>query len=571
MSKVTLNITHNDDKEKRKKKNSDFFSKKHKSSLRKKKNSFFSNKKHTRKKKKAKKVKLKKAKKSTKQKLRKKRKDKGKKVRNKAKKKQSKIKKVIIGIIGLVIVGALSFGGFSVYKTFSALEESGVNINPKDTIIRTVTKKKPELIKDENSLTSVLAVGIDTRASNPGLQNTDSIIILTLNHKTNEVTMLSLPRDTWVQNPLNPNNYTKINSVYNICESYKEGSGMKCLQETAERITNLDIQYYGMIDIAGFVKTVDTIGGIEVDVENSFTDYMFPTPQNTYETISFQSGKQHMDGETAMKFARSRHAQSVEGSDFARARRQQKVIIAAKQKLLSTETLLDPKKILQLMDDLSNSIKVAKITTKEEHDTTAEDLQSITNPDEKTIAITDEDVQAGLNQLQKIDRGSIYSMVLDPTAGNWSLVAEDPSSAYILVPKAGVGNWSAVHNFVQSYINNPALHGEKAKVYVYNGGLGYTAANQEVIALTQKYPYLNITYGGNLAVQTYTGTQIYTFSPEKKFSTLNVLKDYFETEWSDEIPQGIANLYGEDIVVILGAPEAEPAPTNPTQTENTET
>ncbi len=440
--------------------------------------------------------------------------------------KPKKFKKYILITLGVILLAGLSWGGFWVYKTYSALQRSGVNPNPTATIVNTITKKEPELIKDENNLTSALAVGIDTRDSNPGLKNTDSIIIMTLNHETDEVTMLSLPRDLWVENPGSPGHYTKINAVYNLCESYEEGSGMGCLVETAETITGLNIQYYGMIDIAGFVEVIDTIGGIEVDVDNAFTDYMFPTPQNTYETISFEAGPQHMDGETAMKFARSRHAQSVEGSDFARARRQQKVIIAAKQKLLSTETLLDPSKILQLMEDLSDSIKVSDIGT--------------------------EDIRAGLKQLEKIDKGSIYSMVLDPMAGNWTLIHEDPSSAYILVPKAGVNNWTQIHEFVSSYVESPALYSEQASIYVYNGGLGYGAANQKVIELKEKYPFLNITFGGNIVPQTYEGVNILSFSQEKKFATLNSLEDFFDQKWTDEPPEGARNPYGEDITIILG-------------------
>jgi LCP family protein required for cell wall assembly len=448
--------------------------------------------------------------------------------------KKGRTKRIILTIVGVIVTTGILAGGFWAYKTYSALEESGVNPNPTQTIVNTITQKEPELAKTEDGFTSALAVGIDTRASNPGLRNTDSIIIITLNHNTNEVTMLSLPRDLWVELPTIPGRYSKINSVYNICESQQEGTGMQCLSDVAQRLTNLEIQYHGMIDIAGFVKVIDTLGGVEVDVDNSFTDYMFPTPQNTYETISFQSGLQTMDGETAMKFARSRHAQSSEGSDFARARRQQKVIIAAKQKLLSTETLLDPKKILELMDDLSGSIKVSEITT--------------------------EDIRAGLNKLEKVDTGSIYSMVLDPMAGNWTLITEDPSAAYILVPKAGAGNWQEVHKFVQAYIDDPAIFDEQPKVYVYNGGLGYTATNQKVIEMKEEYPYLNIVFAGNAALQTYTDTNIYSFSEETKFATLNELQEYFTQEWTDEIPQGLNNPYREDISIIMGAPSPEPGP-----------
>lgn len=432
-------------------------------------------------------------------------------------------------ILTVILIGAIGILGFVGYKTYCKLVESGINLNPAATIFNTIANNNPELDKDENDLTSILIVGIDTRPSDPGLQNTDSIIVMTINHKTKEVTMISLPRDLWVESPIYPGYFTKINAIYNICEADNKGDGLQCLADVAETVTNLNIQYYGMIDLGGAVQIVDVLEGIDVDVENSFTDYMFPTPQNTYETISFEEGIQHMDGETAIKFARSRHAQSSEGSDFARARRQQRVIIAAKEKLLSMETLMDPIKILDLVDELSDSIKMSDITT--------------------------EDIRAGLTLSQKIDKGSIYTMVLDPMAGNWNLLAEDPSAAYVLFPKAGEGNWEEIHTFISSYINSPALYSENARIYVYNGGLGYNETYVEFTSLVEKYPHLNLTFGGNTYPLTYEGTAIIGFSEDDKFATLNELEDYFDADWTNDPPEGSTNPYAEDVVIILGIPE----------------
>jgi len=443
--------------------------------------------------------------------------------------KNKKTPKKILIIILLIAVSGLGFWG---YKTYSSLIRSGINLNPTTTIFNTIAQKDPELAKDENDLTSVLIVGIDTRPSDPGLQNTDSIIVMTINHKTKAVTMISLPRDLWVENPNYPGYFTKINAIYNLCEANVEGEGMQCLVDVAETVTNLNIQYHGMIDIGGAVEIIDILGGVDVDVENSFTDYMFPTPQHSYETISFEQGMQHMDGETAMKFARSRHALSFEGSDFARARRQQRIIIAAKEKLLSMETLMNPVKILNIMDELSDSIKVSDITT--------------------------EDIRAGLLLAQKIEKGSIYTMVLDPMSGNWTLITEDPSDAYVLFPKAGAGNWENIHEFVSSYISVPALYSENSRVYVYNGGLGYNETYLEFNSLAEKYPYLNLTFGGNTYPLTYEGTTIISFSEADKFATLNELKDYFDADWTNDPPEGSANPYAEDIVIILGTPIIEP-------------
>ena len=94
------------------------------------------------------------------------------------------------------------------------------------------------------------------------------------------------------------------------------------------------------------------MGGIKVDVERSFTDPLYPAPNNEYQTLTFDAGVQTMNGATALTFARSRHGNNGEGSDFARARRQQKIMLALKQKLLSFGTLANPVRINNVIDSL---------------------------------------------------------------------------------------------------------------------------------------------------------------------------------------------------------------------------
>ncbi|MBN2100937.1 LCP family protein [Candidatus Dojkabacteria bacterium] len=443
-------------------------------------------------------------------------------------------KKTIKWIILALVTIILGVGGYYGYRTYSALRKSGIDPNPAGTIKNFITNEDPELKKGPNNMTSVLLIGIDTRPTQQGLQNTDTIMIITLNHNTDEVTMLSIPRDTWVAHPNYPSYHSRINAIYSLCENEEKGTGLACLVDVVQSVTNIDMQYYGMIDIAGFVEIIDLMGGVDVEVENAFTDYMFPNPQDSgYITVSFDEGMQHMDGDTAMKFARSRHAQSTEGSDFARARRQQKIIMATKEKALSSETLTDPGKILEIIEELSDSIKVSDIKL--------------------------DDIHAALIAAKKVDEDSMYSMVLDPMAGNWTLLGEDPSAAYVLYPKAGIDNWSEVHKFVDSYIKNPALYSEKATIYVFNGGIGYYPAQTKYTELVQKYPYLNIKFGGNKPVQTYTGTSIVSFSDKKKIATLEALEEFFGTETLENVPQGTTNPYAEDIEIILGQPETQPA------------
>lgn len=454
---------------------------------------------------------------------------------------KSYVKSAVI-LLAVIGVGVAAYLGIRSYKS---LEETGFKPSIGSTLGG--INEKPELKKDDNGYTNALVTGIDTRPSNQGLQNTDSIIFITVNHETNEAAMLSLPRDLWVEHPNYPGYFTKINAIYNSCEQEKEGTGMECLCDVVETITGREIQYHMMIDIKGMIKIVDIIGGIDVEVENSFTDYMFPDGNWGYKVVSFEEGTQHMDGETAMEFARSRHAQSVEGSDFARARRQQRVIIAVKQKVLSTETFTDLSKVSDIIKELGNNIKISEYTP--------------------------EDIRAAYNLAEEIEKDNIHSMVLDPMAGNWSLLAEDPSSAYALYPKAGEGNWTEVNKFLNAYFENPQLYTENATIYVYNGGLGYYETYDKAQELIAAYPHLNITYGGNAAGNiTIEGNKVKNVSEQKFDATVEEFKSYLELEESmaeetdsedsdnsedqeESQDVGITAIYGEDIVIIFGTPQ----------------
>ncbi|MDD3661758.1 MAG: LCP family protein [Candidatus Dojkabacteria bacterium] len=443
--------------------------------------------------------------------------------------------KVILAFLLFTCIG----GTFFLYKTGRFFQNIGINTNPIDTIGNIIQQKQPELIKDENGRTNVLLVGKDTRPSNAGLQNTDSIIVASYNHATNEVVMISIPRDTWVAYPDNPYYFTKINAIYHHCESQETGTGLSCLAQSATEITGLEIHYSGMVDISGLVEVIDLLGGVDVEVENSFTDYMFPSNDDTWETVHFDAGLQHMDGETAMKFARSRHAQSSEGSDFARARRQQRLLIAIKNKLLSTDTFTNPMAVTEVIQQLGSSVFISEITT--------------------------EDIRAVIALSEKAKKTKSYSLVLDPSIANWSLITEDPSAAYVLVPKAGAGEWDDVHTFLSQFYENPALYSEKATIYVYNAGLGYNETYLKYQELTQEYPYLTFTFAGSSSNQTISGVQVYNFSEDAPAATLSELADYFETEWNSNPPEGVINAYGEDVVLVFGIPL--PKTTDPTQVQ----
>jgi LCP family protein required for cell wall assembly len=247
-----------------------------------------------------------------------------------------------------------------------------------------VVDKEVKLKQAVPTKINILLLGIGGgRHDGPNL--TDTIILANLDEAKNKVTLASIPRDLWV--PDLTGGVKKINEAYNQGESKKKGGGLALAKAVVSKVTGQPIDYAVRIDFSGFVKAVDIIGGIDVDVENTFDDFEYPisgkeddkcgfsddeikefvatTSAETdlqekfscrYKHLHFDKGINHMDGETALEFVRSRHALGVESGDFARSKRQQKIITAFRDKIFSAETLINPAKIINLYNVVKGSI-----------------------------------------------------------------------------------------------------------------------------------------------------------------------------------------------------------------------
>lgn len=231
-----------------------------------------------------------------------------------------------------------------------------------------------------------------------GAYLTDTMMFASIDTEHKRVTLVSIPRDTWVRIPtMSGDEFArKINSVYqtglfrknypDVPEKYDgvAGAGI-LLKETVADIIGQDLDNYVAVDFSGFKQVVDTLGGVEVAVERSFTDPLYPidgkenelcglaqddlvgfeekekiateSPELAYpcryELLHFTAGTQTMDGATALKFVRSRHSPE-DGGDFNRARRQQLFIEALRDRVLSIGFL---PKIPSLLNDLENNVR----------------------------------------------------------------------------------------------------------------------------------------------------------------------------------------------------------------------
>lgn len=168
---------------------------------------------------------------------------------------------------------------------------------------------------------TILIMGLDYRDwEGEGPSRTDTMMLVTMDPVSRTAGMLSIPRDLWVNIP--GFGYGKINTAYYLGELYHlEGGGPGLAIQTVEDLIGVDINYYAQIDFAAFENFINEIGGIDVEVPYEIT----VDPIGPHNTVTLPQGIQHLDGPTALAYARNRE---TFGADFDRADRQQQVVMA---------------------------------------------------------------------------------------------------------------------------------------------------------------------------------------------------------------------------------------------------
>ena len=169
---------------------------------------------------------------------------------------------------------------------------------------------------------NVLVLGIDSRGVAGDTQNTDTMIVLSIDPVNRTAAMLSVPRDTLV--PIPGHGSDKVNAAFAL-------GGPDLAQKTIEGLLGIRINSYALINFQAFTEIVDSVGGVIVDVKRPIRDEAYPTADFGVERLNIQPGPQLMPGDIALKYARSRH----DSNDFSRAKRQQDVISGIRARLAS--------------------------------------------------------------------------------------------------------------------------------------------------------------------------------------------------------------------------------------------
>ena len=336
-------------------------------------------------------------------------------------------------------------------------------------------------LKSSDNKVNVILLG-NAGGTHQGSELTDTVMVASINQKTNHVYLISLPRDLWVDSVKG-----KLNSVYEIGE--ENGEGLEYSKKNVRNILGIPIHYGIRVDFGGFVKAVNLLGGIDVMVANNFEDNLYPIEGREndlcgleereiefneeeakklnipsgkrkvliakdgkiatdsaepdkgfdyfpcrYERVAFTAGRSHMDGETSLKFVRSRMGTNSEGSDFARSRRQQLVLEAFRGKVLSLETLSSPNKISELVKTFGRSV---------ETDIPVADILTLYKLSKKVLQTNSYVLAAGTE-----------SLLINPSQ-------DDYGGAWVLVPKSG--NFNDIHEFVRKVLNGEVTDEQRSR------------------------------------------------------------------------------------------------------------
>lgn len=439
--------------------------------------------------------------------------------------------KVILGLFVLLVV-TISLFSWKVISTGQDIfvPETNEKISFLGFVKRLILSEDRETPVITKERLNILLLGMGGEG-HEGALLTDTIMVVSIKPDSGDVAMISIPRDLYIS--LDGKVYQKINSLHAYGEVRKSGLGIDLVSQAVEKITGLPVDYYLRLDFVGFEKIIDTLGGVDVYVEQSFYDPQYPGPNYGYQTVSFKKGENHMNGDQALKYVRSRHGivldgQGSESSDFARAKRQQKVLAATKDKAFSLKTILNPKKLSDILTVLGGHIK--------------------TN-------IKPEEIFPMIEMAYNLNIQNVAHAVIDDKESGLLYAKITRQGAYVLLPKDK--DFSSVHEFCQNVFLRQDIQKENAKIEILNGTKisGLATKTQEEL----KKSNFNIVSVDDAEEQDFEKTVIYDFTSSKP-ATVKALREKFNANVC-KYAKKFSN-QDVDLVLVLGKERGQLAHAN---------
>ena len=361
------------------------------------------------------------------------------------------LKKIFIAAIGLNLILII----IGVFYLISSYNKIIVKLN--QPLANTRSTPTPTPTPDPLAPYAILLLEYGGGNHEGGLL-TDSIIVARVEPRNQKIILISIPRDLWVPLPLDKDSTTnyKVNAAYAIGSDDRQypdkkieftgpAGGGQMAKTVISQVLGFNIDYFVAVDFQAFIRIIDNLGGISVNVQKTFDDFLYPIEENInetcgksdeeiaaltatlsgqkldeqftcrYETLHFERGLNVMDGTTALKFARSRHS-LTDGGDFNRTARQKLIIDAVRQKIININFI---PKIIPLIQTLSSHLQTdieAKIM-------------------EQFIAKYSQLSQYQISSLALTDQNVLENGI-------------SSNGQYVLLPKAGENNWTQIHQFI---------------------------------------------------------------------------------------------------------------------------
>jgi len=372
---------------------------------------------------------------------------------------------------------------------------------------------------------------------------TDTILIIHYDAAKKAVVMTNIPRDLFVFVPYGGQHngfWGKINSAFayvmesssptdaGLSSRYSYGfnytkldAAANLTKDVVEQVTGVSIDYWATFNFNGFRKLVEAIGGVDITVDTAFDDYEYPANDNadvdaSVMHIHFNTGPQHLNGERAIEFARSRKS-AQDGTDFGRSKRQMKLIQALKDKMSQPSVLL---KAFDIMDALQDNVRTS-FTFDELHGL----FDFYRSPQGK---------DASANLL-------FVSQILST-----NLLYDQPTNGYILLPNAGQGNYQEIQQWIEQGYENPQVRSENASLQVHNAS-GITKYNTTLPSLLDNAGFQDVGLDWS---PTQTQTVITDYSLGKNKYSLQALQNLFPNATIKTALK--SNQSGPDLAITIG-------------------
>lgn len=424
--------------------------------------------------------------------------------------------RLIFGLFSILFVaGGLYFGWVFVSHLGEIVDALGLQALGISPGIASQTEDAPNWAIGER--VNVLVMGLDQR---PGQvdspMNTDTMLVATIDPSSKSAGVLSIPRDLWVPIPLREGQsplVDRINTAYANGEVLGyPGGGPALAKKTVQYNLGVRIHYYIVLDFDGFKRIVDTLDGIDVTLDKPLVDYEYPTDDYYTTTIYIPAGHQHLNGEKALWYVRSRHQEG----DFGRIQRQQRAILAIRDKALRLDVV---PRLPQLWGEFKDAIKTD---------------------------LTLSEVMRLARLAQEVKPESITTASIDE---NYVVPTMTANGAAVLLPQR-----KAIAGLVRQVFFDARLEQEQATVEVLNGtarpGLAASTAT-----FLQSHGFKSVTYGTTDLGQNPAYTTIIDYTGKKYVveliaSLLKVPNDRIQEKRDPRSTVDIRVVLGQDATAL---------------------